>query len=69
MPVMQTDTLLLVRSIRKNIETLERSIASANHTIVQSKAMLVRLENARTRTEAVSGSERAAANCRSIQPR
>jgi hypothetical protein len=54
----QTDAAALIKGIRKNIDLLERSIASANHTIVQSKAMLVRLESARTKTD-TTVSERA----------
>lgn len=54
----QTDAAALIKSIRKNIDLLERSVASANHTIVQSRAMLVRLESARAKTD-ITASDRA----------
>ena len=41
----------LIRAIRRNIETLEAAVATANHSIVQSRAMLIRLERLRTRED------------------
>ena len=44
----QADALVLIRAIRRNIETLETAVATANHSIVQSRAMLIRLERFRS---------------------
>ena len=44
MPTREASALLLIRQLRKNIEALEKAIATANHAIVQSRGMLVQLE-------------------------
>ena len=44
MPTREQNTLLLIRQLRKNMDALERAIATANHAIVQSRAMLRQLE-------------------------
>jgi hypothetical protein len=44
----QADALVLIRAIRRNIEVLETAVATANHSIVQSRAMLIRLERIRS---------------------
>ena len=45
MPTREANALLLIRQLRKNIDALERAIATANHAIVQSRAMLRQLED------------------------
>ena len=47
MPDQETAALLLIKQIRKNVDTLEHAIATANHSIVQARAALRQLEHGR----------------------